>query len=126
MAMGDNELNKQIQLARIASFGAEASIRTIPLPHGVEAINFADGEIASITLADGRTLKRGMVVKVSSRYVDEGIAVIVSFVFGKTQLPVVISMGGAEGELTACMRPQEIGLFQKQRDMGRAVTLQAA
>ncbi len=120
-------LSQQVQEARIASFGGESSIaRPLSFPEVIKTIHFKDGEIDSIVLADDRLVKRGMVVNVSSRHTGTGVAVVVSFSFGKTQLPVVVSMGGAEGELISCVHPGEIELLPKQRDTGKAVHLQAA
>jgi hypothetical protein len=105
-------LSQQVRDARIDSFGGVATIsRPITFSEVIKTINFDDGEIVSIVLNDDRLLKRGTVVKVSSSYTGRGVAVVISFSFGKTQLPIVVSMGGAEGELVACVHPAEIGFL---------------
>ncbi len=124
MPIHDTELSQQIQNARTASFGGEVSIDNPSSFIDIKTINFVNGEIDSIVLTDDRLMKRGMVVQVSSRYTGTGVAVVISFIFGETQLPVVISRGGAEGELIACVHPKEITPLQKQSEINKVACLQ--
>ncbi len=68
-------------------------------------------------------LKRGMLVNVSSQYTGVVSAIIIGFSFGQTQLPVLVSMGGAEGELVACVDFHEIKLFSTAENSGKVVKL---
>lgn len=107
------------------SWGEEATINDPETLIGTDfsQINFWDGEIESVMTKDGRNLKRGMVVKVSSRYTGPGVAVIIGFTFRGDLMPVMISKGGAEGEMHACVSVHEISLFPPQTGDGKVVTL---
>src|SRR3989338_5226902 len=112
--MENQAVSQAVRKARIESIGGETVLRL--LDSDFPEINFMDGEIESAIMEDGKKLKRGMVVRVSSRYTGKGIAVIIRFHFGKKCLPIEISMGGAEGEMVACVSPHEITTFPTQED----------
>jgi hypothetical protein len=84
--------------------------------------------IPSIVLMDDRQLKRGMIVKVlPNRYIREGgVAIIIGFTLGRTQLPVVVSMGGTRAEHNACLSPREIELFPKQEVTEKSIRVAIA
>ncbi len=119
------KLSQEILKTRAISWFGEATISDpeILTETDFSEIHFYRGEIEGVTTRNGRKLKRGMAVKVSSRYTGEGVAVIIGFSFGGTQLPIIISMGGAEGELTACISVREISFFPTQTSGGRTVFL---
>jgi len=124
--MEKKKLLQEILKARTMSWSGEATISDpeILIETDFSEIRFCKGEIESATIRGGRNLKRGMVVRVSSRYTgNDKVAVIIGFSFGETQFPVMISMGGAEGELHACVRVGEISLFPPQTGDGKAVVL---
>jgi len=115
-------------LTSVASFGGESSISPdTSVPGEVETITFQDGEIISVEIKNHLYLyKRGALVVVSSRYTGTSEAVIIGFQFGCPQLPVLISRGGAEGEMNACVDFDEIAFFPKQTGKGDVVTLRSS
>jgi len=119
MSLPNIALAQKINEARTASFGGEVTLRhSSVLPVYVEEITFVDGEIEQVIFEGGVSLKRGMLVGISSRYTGTGAAVIIGFTFGGTQHPIVISRGGSEGEMRACVHIGEITLLPKQTGKG--------
>lgn len=53
----------------------------------------------------------------------KGVAVVIGFGFQKQLLPIIVSMGGAQGELTAGVHPMEIKFFEPQRENGLVLAL---
>ena len=107
-------LSQAITQARIASFhGKKVSIALPTNNTDFQIINFRDGEIDSVITRDDRKLKRGMIVRISSKYTGEGIAIIIGFNVGGKLLPVTVSMGGVEGEFVVCVRLEEITTFPR-------------
>lgn len=126
MPQPNQELADKIRECRIVSIGCEVTLhnqQVLPLTFG--SIKFQDGEITSIEMLDGRCYVRVAIVHVSSRYTGEMDAVITAFKFGSTQHPVVVSSGGAVGEINACVAFEEVTLLPKQTGKGDVVTLRA-
>jgi hypothetical protein len=115
---------KIIQKNRRESIGSEITFKDHIL-HEIDLLelSFVDGEVESAIDLRGRKLKRGMVIKVNTRYTGSGIAVICGFSFHGKNFPIIISQGGAEGEIIACVQPSEISLFPTQRECEHAFYL---
>ncbi|MAG12943.1 hypothetical protein CL630_04005 [bacterium] len=119
------ETSKAVLKARVESCDGEAIIKDPKILAETDflEIRFWFGEIESVTTQDGKKLSKGMVVNISSSYAGEGVAVIIGFNFGRTQLPITISKGGADGELIACVSVREISFFPSQTGDGKVVAL---
>lgn len=117
---------QQILDARKKSLGGNYVLNNSDIRNKTDfkEINFEDGEIQSVKTVDDILLKRGMLIKISSRYVGKNkLGVIYGFTFTGINFPIMVSMGGAEGELTVCVKSEEISLLPTQEKFGKAITL---